>query len=66
MKPPELTQAEMVAAMCQRFHVLPWPGSLLEQPAIAFLQWQSILNAGSTTASTAAPEDALADLMVPL
>jgi hypothetical protein len=40
-EPPELRRAEFILGVCQRFGTLPWPGSLMEQPA-EFLQLLAI------------------------
>lgn len=67
MKPAELAQAQMVSALAEKYGALPWPGSLLEQPAVAFLLMHSILALGaSDAASPLPPETDLAGMMVPL
>jgi hypothetical protein len=41
--PEALDRAQALDGWCQRYGVLPWPGSLMEQPAVAFLRWQALL-----------------------
>lgn len=57
----------MMAALCERYGTLPWPGSMLEQPAIPFLRMHNILALGASESTPQkGPEADLAALMVPL
>lgn len=57
----------MIAALCERYGTLPWPGSMLEQPAIPFLRMHNILALGASESTPQkGPEADLAALMVPL
>jgi hypothetical protein len=44
----ELQQARWLLETCEKHHCLPWPGSLLEQPA-EFLRLQEIVRLGAPT-----------------
>lgn len=49
--PPELQRAQFFDTLCSRYGSFPWPGTLLEQPAIPFLRWQRVLAEASPEAS---------------
>jgi hypothetical protein len=55
--PEEVQRAQFMDVLCQRYGGYPWPGTLLQQPAIPFLRWQRLL-------SEAAPQETpdLADI----
>lgn len=55
--PAALERARALDSWCQRYGTLPWPGSLMDQPAIPFLRWQNILAAA--TPRTAREEGSL-------
>lgn len=44
----ELRHAQYVLETCREYHCLPWPGSLMQQPA-RFLQLQEIVRLGTPT-----------------
>lgn len=45
----ELRHAQYVLETCREYHCLPWPGSLMQQPA-RFLQLQEIVRLGTPRA----------------
>lgn len=59
-KPAELANAQAIHAMAETYHALPWPGSLLEQPAIAFLRIQNLIALGGTLADERKAAEAVA------
>lgn len=66
MKPAELARAQALDDWCQRYGTLPWPGSVLEQPAIPWLRWHAVLALGvsddAATTSRVPADDPLAGL----
>lgn len=57
--PPTLQRAQALDSWCQRYGCLPWPGSLMEQPAIPFLHWQNVLAAGAQEQASPQSADSL-------
>lgn len=47
MMPAELVQAQAIDGWCRAYGALPFPGSLLEQPALWWLRHQAILALGN-------------------
>lgn len=60
--PAELQRARVVDAWCQRYSCLPWPGSLMEQPAIPFLRWQNVLASVEQSAAARVEAPGFADI----